>query len=197
MPASLFASLLPGAAPHPPCVCVSPPPQVYDPSLRVDAIGESAWHLRAEPVLEGEEGLDQPGALHVHCLQISREGSNVSVLAGRGGRGWLGAVCCWACVSPAAQGQWLLSACSACMLLDGPQGRRLGAAALPLRHATNTRAPAHLALAPLPQKAFAFADPFIMPIAEGETVGELKARVQQRLGLSGEEFDKWNTFSCA
>ena len=44
---------------------------------------------------------------------------------------------------------------------------------------------------PAAQKAFAFSDPFIMAIREGETVGSLRRRVQQRLGGPDEEFDKW------
>ena len=51
--------------------------QIFDPAARVDSITETAWHLRAEVVAEEEEGLDQPGALHVNCLQISREGGQV------------------------------------------------------------------------------------------------------------------------
>ena len=72
-----------------PCRAV---PQVFNPADAVSTITDTAWHLRAEAVPPEEEGLDQPGAMHVHCLQISREGGNVSARgAGRGGAGRGGA----------------------------------------------------------------------------------------------------------
>lgn len=39
--------------------------------------------------------------------------------------------------------------------------------------------------------AFPFSDPFIMSIAEGETVGQLKARVQKEMGIPDKEFASW------
>lgn len=80
---------------HPPARTRTPPPlqwkiwQLFDPAEKVERITESAWHLRAEAVPEEEEGLDQPGALHVQCLQISREQQQVS----RPGRVFLCSAC--------------------------------------------------------------------------------------------------------
>lgn len=45
-------------------------------------------------------------------------------------------------------------------------------------------------------KAFAFSDPFIMALGEGETVGALRARVRAALGLSEEEAAAWRPLLC-
>ena len=44
----------------------------------------------------------------------------------------------------------------------------------------------------LPQKAFAFSDPFMLRIGSEETVGQLKQRVQAKLEVPDEEFATWN-----
>ncbi|KFM24284.1 Ubiquitin carboxyl-terminal hydrolase 12, partial [Auxenochlorella protothecoides] len=45
-------------------------------------------------------------------------------------------------------------------------------------------------------RAFAFSDPFIMRVREGETVGELRRRVQVALGVGDEEFAGWRALLC-
>ena len=42
-----------------------------------------------------------------------------------------------------------------------------------------------------PKLAFAFGDPFIMAVTPGETVGQLKARVQAEMGVSDEDMATW------
>lgn len=43
----------------------------------------------------------------------------------------------------------------------------------------------------------AIADPFIMRIEKEETVGQLRQRVQQQLGIPDEEFeDSWKPVLC-
>lgn len=54
-------------------------------------------------------------------------------------------------------------------------------------------APPSLPSADTTQRAFAFSDPFIMAIGDEETVGQLRQRVQQKFGVSDEEFSKWRT----
>ena len=81
---------------------VTPLAQVFDPTASVSTIGDAPWHLRAEEVPPEEEGLDQPGALHVHCLQVTEDEHNVSW-----GWGW---------------GVGGLPACPACCLVVGRLG---------------------------------------------------------------------------
>ncbi|PSC73213.1 ubiquitin carboxyl-terminal hydrolase 12 [Micractinium conductrix] len=50
--------------------------QLFDPRLRVESIGDNTWHLRVEAVPEDQADLDQPGVQHVHCLQVTEDGSN-------------------------------------------------------------------------------------------------------------------------
>jgi hypothetical protein len=53
--------------------------QLFNPRDRVESIGDNAWHLRVEAVPEDQRDLEAPGALHVHCLQVTEEPNNVSV----------------------------------------------------------------------------------------------------------------------
>lgn len=50
--------------------------QLFDPRARVETIGENTWHLRVEVVPEDQRELEQAGALHAHCLQVSEEPNN-------------------------------------------------------------------------------------------------------------------------
>jgi hypothetical protein len=42
----------------------------------------------------------------------------------------------------------------------------------------------------------AISDPFLLALAEGETVGEIKRRVRRRLDVPAEEFDSWAVLLC-
>lgn len=61
---------------------------------------------------------------------------------------------------------------------------------MPHTHTHNTQTLTRL------QRAFAFSDPFIMRVREGETVGELRRRVQHALEVGDEEFAGWRPMLC-
>ncbi len=42
-----------------------------------------------------------------------------------------------------------------------------------------------------PAAAVPFGDPFLLRIGQGETVGQVKARIQEKLGVAAAEFESW------